>query len=290
MEKQYQAVCSNCNCTLILDPAEVEKGEFTCEECKYLNKFEKNDLVEMNGEDSENDNDDIYPEKKKTSKNYFIIGFVILALIALSYYAYTSDSITFINRKGKAEEHLKKGNEIFTSLMNSQSPDMQLIQTASSEFDKALELEPENSGALYGKSMILANTGKFSEAIIQLNKVISLNATIPEAYFYRALCNLQTGDLQNSLKDFNKTLELNPENPDALFYRSNTKYLMKDFAGAKEDITKIIETNPTLPNSYALRGLCDVELGNKKTGCEDFKKAKELGFPQADSLILQYCK
>ncbi len=290
MNQQYQAVCSNCKCTLILEPEVIEKGEFTCEECKHLNKFEKSDLIEFDSEEDQNENGNQEDKKQKTPKVYIISGIIILALAALSYFAYTSDSITFINKKGKAADHLKKGNEIFTALMNSPTPDMQAIQNALTEFNKALEFEPENSEALYGKSMILANTGKFGEAVIQLNKVISLNPSMPEAYFYRALCNLQTGDLQNSLNDFNKTLELNPDNPDAYFYRANAKYLIKDLAGAKEDITKIIEINPTFANSYALRGLCDVELGNKKAGCDDFRKAKELGFAQADSLMMKYCK
>ena len=65
---------------------------------------------------------------------------------------------------------------------------------------------------------------------------------------------------------------------------------MKDFEGAKEDMNKIIQTNPNVPNSYAFRGLCDINLGNQKAGCDDLKKAKELGLPEADTLLYQYCK
>lgn len=286
---QYQAVCSNCNCNLILEPEELKKGEFICEECKHVNKFNKSDLTEI-FEDEAEEKSDAQKGNKKISRNQYIIGIIVLAVVAIAYFGWNSDINPLVNKKSKAEKYVKSGTDLFSAQVNSQTPDMSKIQEALVEFKKALEYDPENLEALNSKALILANTGKFAEAIVDLTKVISINPNLPDSYFYRGLCRLQTGDLANSLTDFNKTLELNPENMNAFFYRANTRYLMKDFQGTKEDMNKIIATEPTIPNSYALRGLCDIELGNKKSSCEDFKKAKELGFPQADSLLLQYCK
>lgn len=287
-EQQYQAVCSNCDSVLILENEEINKGEFTCSECNHKNKFDKKDLVEVT--ETEEDISEEPVQNAKGKKLYYIIGIIVVALIAFYIYADSSDSITFINRKGKAEKHLKAGTEIFQTQMNSQAPDMQALQNALAEFNKTLEFEPNNIDALFSKAIITTSSGNFPDAITDLDKIIGLSPDFPDAYFYRGFCKLQQGDFQNSLADFNKNLELNPENMSAVFYRANTKYLIKDFTGAKEDMNKIIEKNPQIPNGYALRGLCDVELGNKNSGCEDFKKAKELGFPEADSLIKLHCK
>jgi tetratricopeptide (TPR) repeat protein len=291
-EKQYQIVCPNCKSELILDPEEIEKREFTCTECGKKSTFFENELTEVGKEEEESEDiSESLPAKNlKFKKLYIIIGIIIIAAAAFYFYADSSDSITFINKKGKAEKHIKAGSDLLSSQLNNQNPDMQTVQNALAEFTTALNFQPDNTDALMSKASILANTGKFAEAITDLDKLIGLNQSIPDAYFYRALCKLQSGDLANSIADFDKTIELSPDNLSAIFYKSNTKYLLKDFEGAKKDLSQLIDANPKIPNGYALRGLCDVELGNKKAGCEDFYKAKELGFQEADSLIKKNCK
>ena len=41
---QYEVVCIKCKSAIILEPDEVDKGEFTCPECSELNKFTRLDL------------------------------------------------------------------------------------------------------------------------------------------------------------------------------------------------------------------------------------------------------
>ena len=292
-ERQYQIVCPNCQAELILDPEEVEKREFTCTECGKKSTFYESELTVV-GEEKESESEELSEEKPEKSakfkKIYLIIGIIIVAAVAFYFYADSSDAITFINKKGKVDRHIKAGEEIISTQMASQNPDMNEIQKALVEFTTALQMDPNNVSALLSKASILANTGKFQEAIVDFDKLITLDQSIPEAYFYRALCKLQIGDLNNSIADFDKTIELSPDNLTAIFYKANTKYLMKDYEGAKADLAKLIEANPQIPNGYALRGLCEVELGNKKAGCLDFQKAKELNFPEADSLLIKYCK
>jgi tetratricopeptide (TPR) repeat protein len=285
-EPQFEVICSNCKNAIILDPEEVKKEEFTCPECNQFNEFSKLDLKEIVEETS----DDSLKKPKNNSKLYYIIAIVIIVLAFGYYYADSSDSITFINAKGKAEKHLKAGSDIFNTQINSQQPDPKALQNALEEFKKAVELDKDNVEALLNKAIVLAGMGNFKEAMNDLDKVIILKQDIPDAYLYRALCKLQIGDIPNSLTDFDKTIELSPDNLNAVFYRANAKFEMKDFQGAKTDMEKIIASNPNIPNSYAFRGLCNVNLGNKKEGCEDLKKAKELGLPEADTLLSQYCK
>jgi len=284
---QYEAICSNCKNSIILDPEEVKKGEFTCPECNQYNEFSKFDLKEYVEETKEEAS--IKPGKKN-SKLYYIVAIVIIILAFGYYYADSSDSITFINKKGKADKHLKAGSEIFQAQINSQQPDPKALQTALEEFKKAIEIDKDNYEALLNKAIVLAGMGNFKESLADLDKVITLKNDIPDAYLYRALCKMQLRDIPNSLTDFDKAIELSPDNLNAIFYRANAKYELKDYQGAKDDMEKIIQSNPNIPNSYAFRGLCNINLGDKKTGCEDLKKAKELGLPEADTLIYQYCK
>ena len=286
-EQQFEVICANCLSAIILEPEEVKKGEFTCPECNKLSEFSKLDLKEVV---EETDEEETTVNQKNNSKRYYIIAIIVIALAFGYYYADSSDSIPFINKKGKSEKHFKAGSEIFNAQVNSQQPDQKEMEKALVEFTKAVEIDKDNVDALLSKAIVLAGTGKFKESVVDLDRVITLNQTIPDAYLYRALCKLQLGDVPSSIPDFDKTIEIAPENLNAIFYRANAKFELKDYQGAKDDMNKIIAVNPNIPNSYAFRGLCDINLGNQKAGCDDLKKSKELGLPEADTLLYQHCK
>ncbi|MBI5402720.1 MAG: hypothetical protein HY959_04930 [Ignavibacteriae bacterium] len=284
-EKQYEAVCANCKSAVILDADEIDKGIYTCPECNHDNEFTKLDLKEL-------ETGTEYSGKEKSGKNkiYYIIAILVIILAFGYYWADSSDSVKFINKKGKAEKHVKAGNDIFSAQMNNPQPDPKAMESALAEFKKALEFDANNTDALMNKAVILAGMGTYNESLADLDKVITLNQNIPDAYLYRALCKLQLNDMQNSLPDFDKAIELNPENLNAIFYRANTKYGLKDYAGAMADMNILIKLKPEVPTSYAFIGLCKINMGNQKEGCADIRKAKDMGLPEADTLLYQYCK
>lgn len=282
-EKQFEAICPNCKSAIILDADEVDKREYTCPECSTVNEFTGLDLKEI----------DVEPEgtgAKTSQKKMYIIAIIVIVLAFGGYFAYTSDAVPFINKKEKSDKHFKEGSKIFNEQVNNPQPDPKAMETALAEFKKALELDNTNIEALMNKSVILAGMGNFKDALVDLDKVISVNQGIPDAYLYRALCKLQMNDAQNSIADFDKAIELSPDNLNAIFYRANAKFGLKDFEGAMADMNMLIKVKPEIPTSYAFLGLCKINLGNQKEGCADIKKAKEMGLPEADTLLYQYCK
>jgi len=282
-EKQFEAICANCKSAIILDADEVEKREFVCPECNQNNEFTGLDLKEIETETNSGN-------PAGNQKRIYIIAIIAAILIFAGYYAYVSDSVPFINKKEKAEKHLKAGNDLFQAQINNPQPDPKIMQSALDEFKKALEFDKDNTDALMNKAVILAGMGNFNESMVDLDKVISMNPNIPDAYLYRALCRLQLNDVVNSLPDFDKAIQLNPDNLNALFYRANAKYGLKDYQGAMADMNILIKVKPEIPSSYAFRGLCLINLGDQKEGCADLRKAKEMGLPEADTLLKQYCK
>jgi len=282
-ERQFEAVCPNCKSAIILEEDELKKGVYTCPECSQENEFSSLDLTEIEAESSD-------AGKKGNSKMYYIIGIVIIVLAFGYYWADSSDSVKFINKKGKSEKHLKAGNDIFNAQINNPQPDPKAMETALNEFKKALEFDANNTDAMMNKAVILAGMGNFNESLLDLDKVIVLRQDIPDAYLYRALCKLQINQVQEAMPDFDKAIELNPENLNAIFYRANAKYGLKDYQGAMSDMNILIKMKPEVPSSYAFIGLCKINLGNQKEGCADIRKAKEMGLQEADTLLYQYCK
>ncbi|MGB9696432.1 MAG: tetratricopeptide repeat protein [Ignavibacteria bacterium] len=288
--------CKNCNEFSILTNEELEAGKFVCPNCGTEVPFNPEDIIE-GGFNTEYENGDEFMEetpeeikKKSIIRTPLTIFIIVIVLGAAGYFAWTSELIPFINSKNKAKVHSDKGNLLFNSQQNNQLPDQKVLQEALDEFTKATELDKDNYEYKLNKGVALAALGKFKESSEEMTKAINLNPNVSEAYLYRALCYLQLGNVQESLPDFDKAIEIDPTNSNAIFYRANTKYQLRDFEGTIQDVNKLLETNPQLPNLYVFRGLCWVNLENKKSACEDFTKAKEMGFPQADSLIKQFCK
>jgi len=84
-------------------------------------------------------------------------------------------------------------------------------------------------------------------------------------------------------------LELKPDFFRAFRYCAYLNYELGDFLKSYEDASKAIEINPTYDYAYLVLGQAKIELG-KTDYCEDFYKAKHHGNPEADEVILKYCK
>ena len=65
---------------------------------------------------------------------------------------------------------------------------------------------------------------------------------------------------------------------------------MQDYKGAIVDFTDAIKIDPGYAKAYYWRGLSEIKLGEKDNGCNDLKKAKELGYKESEESINKYCK
>jgi tetratricopeptide (TPR) repeat protein len=64
----------------------------------------------------------------------------------------------------------------------------------------------------------------------------------------------------------------------------------QNYQKAIEDYTSSIELYPTDAETYYQRALVKILIGNKYDACLDFKKADELGSPEAKAEIKKHCK
>ena len=65
---------------------------------------------------------------------------------------------------------------------------------------------------------------------------------------------------------------------------------LSDYRGAIQDFNKVIEINPNSSLAYFYRGITELNLSQKESGCLDLSKAGEMGYFQAYDYIKQYCK
>lgn len=129
----------------------------------------------------------------------------------------------------------------------------------------------------------------YKGAIREYDKAIKINKDYTEAYFNRGNCELALKEFKAAMADYNMSLQINPQFVKSYYSRASVYVIQQKYAEALPDLDKAIELDPALPNVLTLRGQIRAQTGNKIGACQDFTKAKEIGDPQADKYIAQFC-
>lgn len=156
-------------------------------------------------------------------------------------------------------------------------------------FDKVIELDPENINAYFNRGRAKSAIGNQKESISDYNKVLELDPEFSMAYNNRGWSNFLLKNYIEALIDFNKAIELDPKNYVAYDSRQETKFALNDFVGCLEDCNIAISINPKLANSYYFKGKVLFKNGDKSGACESWSKAGQFGKMDAYDLIKVNC-
>ncbi len=168
------------------------------------------------------------------------------------------------------------------------------FENAVEDLRTALKYNPNDVFALTNMGQAIAQTGKTSEGISYLEKVIEIDSTFEGGYLNLAFAYSTIGDDRKSLEINNKLLSLYPDQSIGLNNRGYSKMQLNDFDGAMTDINRSIQLEPG--NSYAFRnrGLLYLKLKKNDEACADFQTAIKLDFTQyygneVEELVRKYC-
>jgi tetratricopeptide (TPR) repeat protein len=122
----------------------------------------------------------------------------------------------------------------------------------------------------------------------QSNQEQNNSRTVNDSQLYY---NPQIGnDSHNDFKERLKTIESDNIKADICLKNGNNLVLLKKYEEAIAEYTKAIEINNNFSAAYYNRGLVEVVLGQKESGCLDLNKAEELGEKSASKMTQKYCK
>ncbi|HEY9730841.1 MAG TPA: tetratricopeptide repeat protein [Drouetiella sp.] len=110
------------------------------------------------------------------------------------------------------------------------------------EYDKALQVNPRNAMAYYGRGRVRLATSNYTEARVDLNKALNIDSNLTSARL--ALIGI-------------------------LMYT-------RDFASGVSEATKVIESDPQNALAYYERGICNGEVGRRAEAVSDLNQAKSL--------------
>lgn len=94
---------------------------------------------------------------------------------------------------------------------------------------------PQNSQYWYLSGMSKIQLKDYSSALVDLNKAISINPELQDAYLFRHLANKETRNFQFALADIGKYIEYEPNDTAARWSRYQLAMYMKEYEEAVQD-------------------------------------------------------
>lgn len=181
------------------------------------------------------------------------------------------------------------------------------IEEAIKYYDKAIELDPEQSSFYYNRGLARQMKKEFERALEDYSTAIRLDKEFISAYLNRGLVMYQLEELEEAVQDYNRVLELDPENvtaynmrgrirtdlgyfeeaildfnsaldinPDHLISLSNRAYThqcLDEFQSAVEDYTQLLQKDTNNAQAYNNRGTAKLKINDIQGALSDFDKA-----------------
>jgi len=124
---------------------------------------------------------------------------------------------------------------------------------AQAAFDAALDFKPDDPDILIDRAEAYAASGRFFDAIDDLNRVIELAPNRADALIYRASAYRQVDSLDLAREDVERALKLDPNAVPGLLERGNIRSNQGDLAGARADWERVESLAPNSPAAKAAK-------------------------------------
>ena len=171
------------------------------------------------------------------------------------------------NQTISAETYFRRGYACY---------DLGLYDLAIANYDKAIQLEPNDANAYYNRGLSKGKLGEYFAAISDFDKAIQLKPNDAEAYIGRGLAKTGLGQHFAAISDYDKAIQLKPDYAFAYYNRGNAKAALDRPFAAISDFDKAIQLKPDDANAYGNRGLSKGKLGEYFAAISDFDKAIQL--------------
>jgi tetratricopeptide (TPR) repeat protein len=157
--------------------------------------------------------------------------------------------------------------------------------------NNAIQITPTNYFYPLQRGLIFKELKEFSKAIGDYNTYIEKNPNSAIGYYYRAKTYTAMERYQDAMTDYSKCISLDNNNVEAYYGKGVLLYEEYHmYQQCINNMDEIISRNSNIGELYFLRGIAKTALYGDATGCSDLKKAYELGIPEAQNVMLKYCK
>jgi tetratricopeptide (TPR) repeat protein len=154
-------------------------------------------------------------------------------------------------------------------------------ETALSDFDAAIEADPQRWRAIHNRGVLLAGNGQFEKAFNDFTQTTQIHPQFAKAYSNRAALFVVAGDVQAAIQDYTQAIELDPELTVAYRGLGRACHLNGQLDVALRHYNEAIKLAPN--DTYAIVSRADVltDLGRYAEAAADYERAIEFD-PKSD--------
>ncbi len=163
-----------------------------------------------------------------------------------------------------------------------------LVDSAISHFSKPYTREA--APYFLARAGLREEIGEYRKAMADYNQYDTLMVgRLGADFFYRReQCEVKGRQFQQALNDIELCTQLMPREPLYFAEKASLQLRVNMKKEALASAEQSIALDPEYADAYLVKGMAQIQLGNKKAGLETLSKAKELGNEQAQSLIDKY--
>jgi len=147
------------------------------------------------------------------------------------------------------------------------------------DYNRAIELAPDNAEAVSGRAVFLLSQGKLDQAVADFTKAIELEPEKAGLYIYRGQALMADDKLDEALRDFDKAVELAPKSPTGYMHRAQVYAIQNNLEKSLDNLNEALRLNPTSPALLLFRARIRAQAGDMEKAMADVDAAAN--FPQA---------
>jgi len=159
-------------------------------------------------------------------------------------------------------------------------------------FIEAINIDTTFAHTYYKLGLTRKYFKDFEKSFYYIDKAIKIDYSNDYFYIGRANVNFELGKFKESIVDYDRILEINPFLGDAFYGKGKSLYKLGNYNEAIECLNKsfsLMTSQEDISIAYYYSGLSKMEMKDEIGACQDFTKAKEKGYLEANEKISQYC-
>ena len=138
---------------------------------------------------------------------------------------------------------------------------MKQPELALDEANKLISLDPNNALGYFGRGMVSRLTGKYQDAVANMDRAISINPKESAAFAERGQAYMALTQLDKALVDFDQAIALNPSNDTARAARGLALLFKGNTSEGLVDIKNALDRNPANQTAELGQGLAMLVSG-----------------------------
>lgn len=209
------------------------------------------------------------------------------------FYSEKGKTLALLGKKAEAELNYKKALEINPDHHLSRQRMVFLSQTVDEssleELTQMIINSPENPDVFKQRGYFRLSHKDPSGAKEDFLKAISLDPEDAQLWYYLASSLVALKNFKDAENTCSKALNLDPKNVDYLLLRGQCRYRMNQFEPALADFTLVTIYEPDYASGFYHKGITLRQISKNKSGCEELKKAMNLGMQEARAAWEKVC-